>query len=226
MAEIVRSDSASLKELHFTDNMLLDDGADELGSALQEADDISKVVLSGNGMTAEGVHSLCFKLAQTAIQSLSITGVERGANAYMSNKVQGKGGRGIAKMLTAQHTELKTLVLSGANVGDDGIAAIAKGLARNSVLTTLDLHRNQITDAGAVLLARALATATGLELLIMTANRLTDEGVHALAEAVKQHPSIRVLDCDMNSKVTKEAKAALAAALAGPRGYGVSHEEL
>merc|ERR1712166_1727571 len=79
LAEIVRSDSASLKELHFTDNMLLDDGADELGSALQEADDISKVVLSGSGITADGVHALCIKLANTAIQSLSITGVERGA---------------------------------------------------------------------------------------------------------------------------------------------------
>lgn len=207
---------------------ILIEGADELGSALQEADDITKVVLSGNGISSEGVASLCSKLAGTALQSLSITGVERGANAHMSNRVQGKGGKGIAKMLKSKATQLKTLVLSGSNVGDDGLAAVVKGLAGNTVLTALDLHRNQITDAGALLLARALETGgRGLELVIMTANRLTDVGVLALAEAVKAHPSIKVLDCDMNTKVSKEAKATLAAALAAPRGYnGVAHQEL
>jgi hypothetical protein len=42
-AEIVRSASTGLQELHFTDNVLLDDGAAELGNALKEAHAIQKV---------------------------------------------------------------------------------------------------------------------------------------------------------------------------------------
>jgi Ran GTPase-activating protein (RanGAP) involved in mRNA processing and transport len=64
-------------------------------------------------------------------------------------------------MLQSETTYLKTLVLSGTNVGDEGVAEIAKGLNGNNQLTALDLHRCQITDEGAIALAKALSGAYG-----------------------------------------------------------------
>ena len=224
LIEIVRAAVAGLTELHFTDNSLFDEGAAALGVALAGAPAIRKLTLSGNTIGPAGIAALTESLVGGALTSISVTGVEGGANRGMSNRVEGDGAAGIRAMLEHRFSRLKTLVLSGANLGDDGVEELCEGLKGNTVLRSLDLHRNSITDEGAKALAEVLPF-TAVQLLILTANRLTDEGVEALAAAARQNPVLEVVDVDMNVKVSDSGRGALAAALSSGAPVG-RHEEL
>jgi len=226
LMEIIRAAKTDLQELHFTDNLLLDVGAADLGGALAEAASISKLVLSGNGITPPGVEELCSSLKNSPIDSLSITGVEGGANSWMSNNVEVEGGRGVASLLAAPNTRLSTLVLSGGNVGDKGLIEISRGIKGNTHLTQIDLHRNSISDEGIMVFAEAIESATSLELVILTANKISDDGAFALAKAIRLNPALRVVDCDMNTRVSQAGRDAIAAALDRQALNVGRHEEL
>lgn len=90
---IMSASNNNLVDLRFTDNILLDHGAAALGSALAGATSmIESLVLSGNGITPKGVFELCTSLAGASrLDALTITGVERGANSWMSNEVGFEG---------------------------------------------------------------------------------------------------------------------------------------
>lgn len=214
LIEIIQSASNVLHELHFTDNLLLDDGAAGLGLALSSAPFLGNLVLSGNGIGPAGVLEMCSNLiGATSLHSLSITGIEGGANSWMSNKVEVDGAKGLTKFMKSQNCNLRTLVLSGANLGDAGARELAKGIAGNSVIKMIDLHRNSIGDDGATALAKAFAEAPSLELVVLTANKISDSGALALSEAISRNPVLKVVDVDMNVRVSNIGKQAIEGAL-------------
>lgn len=51
--------------------------------------------------------------------------------------------------------------------------------------------------------AEAIESATSLELVILTANKISDDGAFALAKAIRSNPALRVVDCDMNTRVSQ-----------------------
>ena len=119
MAHMLSSASTSLRELRFTDNLLLDHGAESLGRfpgpyhlSMQArliagrageaiaGSSIEALVLSANGIGPAGVAALCRGLATASrLRELTISGVERGANSWMSNEVGDEGGAAIRALL-------------------------------------------------------------------------------------------------------------------------------
>ncbi len=82
-----------------------------------------------------------------------------------------------------QMTDLKTFGLSGANLSDKSIEALAPNLPVS--LQTLDLSFNRIGDPGFRELAKVLPSLKNLETLYLSGNIVRDGGVVALAEALK-----------------------------------------
>ena len=70
-------------------------------------------------------------------------------------------------------TALKSLILSGCNLSDEGCGEIASGLAVTLQLTKLDISANVINDSGIVTLCRVLQRLPVLEELNMSFNRLS-----------------------------------------------------
>jgi Ran GTPase-activating protein (RanGAP) involved in mRNA processing and transport len=96
------------------------------------------------------------------------------------------GARNIAKILEYGGTQLKELSLIGNPIGPDGLAYIAKSLAKNQILTTLQLKdcgvgNTQEDLEGLEALARALATNQTLEMLHFEENFIGDEGAEVFA---------------------------------------------
>jgi len=123
-------------------------------------------------------------------------------------------------------SKLSTLVLSGGNVGDDGLIEMSKGITGNTHLTVIDLHRNSITDKGIAAFAEAIESASSLQLVILTANKISDDGVFALAKSARLNPSLQVIDCDMNTRISQAGRDALSAALEGKSLNVGRHQEL
>ncbi len=63
------------------------------------------------------------------------------------------------------NSNIRTLNLSGNNIGDDGAVALAAMLERNTTLETLELNSNAIDLKGITALARALGNNTSLKVL-------------------------------------------------------------
>jgi len=201
-----------LEELRFSDNLLFDNGATELGNALADSS-VQKVVLSGNGIAPDGIASMAMALARSQnLTQLTISGAEGGKNSWMSNHVGEAGAQGIGILLNSR-SRMQRLVLAGSGLQDEGATVIGGAISGHPGLQILDLNRNAITDIGAKAVAEGLKKAAALKLLIMSTNKITDVGSIALAFAARANPKVRVIDLDHNSKITHKGKKAVQIAL-------------
>ncbi|EFJ51092.1 hypothetical protein VOLCADRAFT_116664 [Volvox carteri f. nagariensis] len=88
----------------------------------------------------------------------------------------------LADMLAASPS-LQSLCVGDSSLGDDGVAALARGVAASS-LTRLDLCNKGLGLRGAAALCTALAAAPSLTHLLLNSNpKLSDDGLHALCGA-------------------------------------------
>ena len=102
---------------------------------------------------------------------------------------------------------LEHLNLNDNSVGDDGIHALASGLATNRGLRTLNVTANHVGDEGARHLASALAKNAVLHTLLARHNNIGDAGAAKLAKGVEASGSLVVLFLGGNSVGDAGAKA-------------------
>jgi hypothetical protein len=94
--------------------------------------------------------------------------------------------------------QLQTLRLGGNALGDDGVAELARSLARVGSLQVLVLDTNRIGCAGAAALAGVLATSPRLRSLSVRANRICAQGTAALARGLALADWLAHLDMGLN----------------------------
>ena len=117
-----------------------------------------------------------------------------------------------SKLRDLRENTLKTLDLSGDEIGDAGATALADALRVNKSLETLDLDDNHIGDAGATALADALLVNETLETLFLTRNEIRDAGATALADTLLVNETLKNLFLDDNY-IGEAGATALAGAL-------------
>ena len=171
----------------------------------------------GDGWSAESeqLASLCEALPQlAALRKLSLARNPIAADgAAMLGAALGVLGE------AASGSALAVLDLSFTEIGADGAASLALGLAASTNLTEVDVRGNYLSDEGAVALATALggsaSRALRLAALAVDTNGIRSEGAVALARCCASRPTLTRLSLADNL-LKDEGACALAAALNTP----------
>ena len=100
--------------------------------------------------------------------------------------------------------KLNHLGLAGVGLGNDGLGLLAKGLACSSSLAdgVLDLSGNDIGDTGLQALASSLASNGKVRELHLSRNNFCDTGLEVLAETLAHNRALRVLSISGNTAIT------------------------
>jgi Ran GTPase-activating protein (RanGAP) involved in mRNA processing and transport len=102
-------------------------------------------------------------------------------------------------MALSQNSNLTALKLGYNNLGDDGVAILATGIAIHHSLVLLDLGFNNFGDIGAKALARAMRQAAAhhnggsLRTLYLAGNLIGEDGALAIADFIRQGSQLRKL---------------------------------
>ncbi|CAN0192804.1 unnamed protein product, partial [Ectocarpus sp. 12 AP-2014] len=186
-----------LRELVLADNMLGDDGAEDLAEGLTGHPCLETLILDGNDIGHDGTQGLCEALLQNhSIKKLSLRrnllladSAERLAQLLLRNgaietldlaynPIGPEGLRRLSGFLW-KNTSLETLGLCGCEIEPagvkSGIYTLAQGLCTNRALTSLDLAANELDEYAGQELAHSLVknkTLTGIDL---TGNNVPDE---------------------------------------------------
>ena len=91
------------------------------------------------------------------------------------------GSDAVAGLLDGTMTKLK---LKGSQIGDSGVATLAKVLPQCTALKELDLDSSNITDVGAATLFQVLPQCEALWKLSLSSNQIGDPGAVAAAESL------------------------------------------
>jgi Ran GTPase-activating protein (RanGAP) involved in mRNA processing and transport len=143
----------------------------------------------------------------------------------------------LVKMALLQNANLTVLKLAYNNLGDAGVATLAKGIATHHALNLLDLGFNNMGDEGAKALARGLREAAAslsngkargtLQTLYLAGNLIGEEGAMAIADFIRQGSHLQKLYMTGNRIGGDGVKAITEAILEGEmRRTGLSGETL
>jgi hypothetical protein len=114
--------------------------------------------------------------------------VEAGAWSlrYRWKRLANEGAADLARLFGSRHEHsVQELDLTGCDIGDDGIAALAQVLARDEKIQTLVLNCNSYADKGMAALSKMLTTNTSLTSLDVSSSRSGEPGIISLADALE-----------------------------------------
>ena len=166
------------------------------------------------GLTAKDCGTIAAHLANaTSLRTLRIAGL---SGIHHTWEQPGIGASGMAIIAAALPRGLEVLDISGNEVGDAGIEALASAIVLRSLtgLRELKLPLNSISNAGVVALAAALRSLPGLQLEVLNLdhNWIGANGSIALAGAIRAGVHVRRLMLAGNN-VGERGGSALAASL-------------
>ncbi|KAM9772460.1 NACHT, LRR and PYD domains-containing protein 3-like isoform 5-T5 [Syngnathus typhle] len=233
----VLSSPCSLRELNLSDNDLGDDGlealaaglakpkcalqvlklrwcnlskksCEALASVLSSSCSLRKLDLSHNDLGDDGLEALAAGLAKPkcALQVLKL----RGCN------LSKKSCEALASVLSSP-CSLRELDLGLNDLGDDGLEALAAGLAKpQCTLQGLGLSCCKLSKKSCEALASVLSSPGSLRELNLSWNDLCDDGLEALAAGLaKPQCALQVLGLEW-CKLSKKSCEALASVLSSP----------
>ncbi|CAJ1958722.1 unnamed protein product [Cylindrotheca closterium] len=145
-------------------------GAEAVSQILQCSPELKYLYVSNNNFGNSGVAHL----AHAASRQLDVCHIG-------DNKIDHIGARVIADVLLGEASVVRTLVLDGNNLGNEGATIIAEGLRKNKNLAKLDLRNNRIDKAGMLALLQVLKNDNmTLQYLML---QETDEGCSRHAQS-------------------------------------------
>ncbi|XP_061133346.1 NACHT, LRR and PYD domains-containing protein 3-like isoform X3 [Syngnathus typhle] len=157
-----------------------------LASVLSSSRTLSHLDLSRNDLRDDGLEALAAGLAkpQCTLQVLEL----------MNCKLSEKSCEALASVLSSSRT-LSHLDLSANGLRDDGLEALAAGLAKpQCTLQVLRLYRCKLSKKSCEPLASVLSSSRTLSHLDLSANGLGDDGLEALAAGLaKPQCTLQVL---------------------------------
>ena len=188
---------SQVTEVDLRNNLITDDGAAALARALggnvqgKGSDRVVNVRLAHNLIGSAGAKALGNALATNeGLVELDLS----------YNHIKPAGGRSIAAGLAAnKHTSLRTLILDGCDIGDQGAGAIAAAMLHSpslrTSLYTLSMQKAGVMALGASKLAAAVAIRSSqLRTLDLSNNKgLGDRGAVKIFEALLTNKHLRNL---------------------------------
>ena len=130
-----------------------------------------------------------------------------GLNRQLDDYINNHPGTKLTEFLE-NPTGVKTLVLTGNDIGYEGVEFLAEALKTNKTLQNLDLMNNRFGPKGVEFLAEALKTNKPLQTLHLGYNKIGNEGAIAIAEALKINKTLQTLDLK-NNWIEDEGKFAI-----------------
>ncbi len=170
--------SSSLQHLELPSNELSVAGIKSMLPFLQNTNNLTWLILSGNNIQSEGFNMLFLALSDSPIELLACESCDVESIEIDSEQVP---------------NHLRTLALGGNNINADGCHEIAKLLrGGDSTLQRLKLDDNKIDDDGVEILVDALQSNTTLKHLDLKANNgVTEQGKIKLLKLVNDVSSIK-----------------------------------
>ncbi|XP_037098598.1 protein NLRC5-like isoform X4 [Syngnathus acus] len=233
----VLSSPGSLRELGLGDNDLGDDGleplaaglakpectlqvlglsgcklskksCEALASVLSSPGSLRELDLSHNDLYDDGLEALAAGLAKPQC-TLQVLGLEQ-------CELSKKSCEALASVLSSP-CSLRELELSCNDLGDDGLEALAAGLAKpQCTLEVLGLNCCELSKKSCEALAFVLSSPCSLRELELSCNDLGDDGLEALAAGLaKPQCTLQVLELEQ-CELSKKSCEALASVLSSP----------
>ncbi|KAM9834912.1 uncharacterized protein ACBT44_014828 isoform 2-T4 [Syngnathus typhle] len=179
-----------------------------LASVLSSSRTLRELDLGLNDLCDDGLEALAAELAkpQCTLQVLRL----------WNCKLSKKSCEALASVLSSSRT-LSHLDLNRNNLCDDGLEALAAGLAKpQCTLQVLELQRCKLSKKSCEALASVLSSPGSLRELDLGFNDLRDDGLEALAAGLaKPQCTLQVLRL-WNCKLSKKSCEALASILSSP----------
>ncbi|KAH8067764.1 hypothetical protein JL721_7321 [Aureococcus anophagefferens] len=188
-------------EICLNGHRLKDDGAWALADAIRSGGGggaLRVLALQANGLSGDGVGSLCTALASGAALKLESLDLSK-------NRIGVEGGRAVGLLLSEKWD----------GNADDADRAVAVGVVGNGTLRNLDLNENGVGEFGCAALARALLRNGVLQSLSLAGNRVDAEGAKHLSVPVRISGALRRLELANNQAVGSLGAYHLGEALAG-----------
>ncbi|XP_049579084.1 NACHT, LRR and PYD domains-containing protein 3 isoform X1 [Syngnathus scovelli] len=206
----------TLRVLRLQKCQLSKKSCEALASVLSSSRTLSHLDLSLNDLHDDGLEALAAVLAkpQCTLQVLRLE--------YCG--LREKSCEALASVLSSSRT-LSHLDLTWNNLHDDGLEALAAGLAKpQCTLQVLGLVRCKLSKKSCEALASVLSSSRTLSHLALSWNDLHDDGLEALAAGLaKPQCTLQVLRL-VRCKLTKKSGEALASVLSSP--CNLSHLDL
>lgn len=105
----------------------------------------------------------------------------------------------------AESLIIKSLDLSGKQIGDNEIKTLIESIKNSTSLNHLDLSNNEITDAGAIALAEMLKSNYSLLSLKLKKNRIGKEGLKTISRALLTNKNLGAIFLDGNQPIYEES---------------------
>jgi len=153
------------------------EGAKHLAEWLKKNKSVKKLNLKGNNLREEGLRLIVTAILENRQNSVSLLEVS-------GNSIGPEGAKQAARLIS-EH-KIVEFFCGGNNLGDDGVATVAKALPGNTTLKILSLELNLISNVGAKAAAKSLSEAKTLVLdtLDLSYNRIGVEGAVTLRQAL------------------------------------------
>jgi NLR family CARD domain-containing protein 3 len=186
--------NTSIQRLYLiNDDLMGIDSAEHLSAIVNGVCQVEELYLGENNLEDSGVAILSNAIIQKGPEStLSVLDVR-------SNNLTATGALSMQGLIV-NGSNLKTLIISNNELGDNGVMAIARGLQQSSKgsLEKLDVNANIISSVGAVALAMMLRMNKSLSELNLSYNNIGDEGAVAIAAALQVNKTLRCLSLRRN----------------------------
>lgn len=151
----------------------------DLGNACQPVESLAELDLRNNDIRETGAPELVHSLSGAAVRCLKLK-----SNHLGRDGIQHIGAAVVVPCCDGGLPLIRDLEVAGNSLGAEGVAALAKLLAKTSnCIERLDVHRNNCSEKGAEALAELLRSSPTLHSLRASNNNIR-EGSHALASAI------------------------------------------
>ncbi|CAM9474289.1 unnamed protein product, partial [Ectocarpus fasciculatus] len=182
-----------LRELVLADNMLGDDGAEDLAEGLKGHPCLQTLILDGNDIGHDGTQGLCEALLQNhSMKKLSLR-----RNCLLADSAES-----LAQMLL-RNGAIETLDLAYNPIGPEGLRRLSGFLWKNTSLETLGLRGCEVeptgVKSGIYTLAQALCTNRALTSLDLAANELDEYAGQELAHSLVKNKTLTDIDLTGNN---------------------------
>ncbi|XP_076829409.1 ribonuclease inhibitor-like [Brachyhypopomus gauderio] len=192
IASVLSLGYSTVKELHLSNNSLLDSGVEHLTAVLKNPHcKLENLVLTECGLQEQS----CSAVAEVLVSGSSCL---RELNLSI-NDLQDSGVKQLSEALKHPSCRLKKMGLCKCCISEEGCAALVSALETNPAhLTELDLSGNKLGDSGVKQICSLLKNSHCiLQTVKLCDNNITEEGYEALSSALKSNPSSHLTDLDL-----------------------------
>lgn len=206
LAELLRTPATTLQVLQLHGNYFGAAGVAAICEAVKTNKELLRLTIGNNHATDDAAHAIAAMLeGNYTLEELDLR----------LNSLTAVGVKTIAQQGLAKNTSLRSLTLSGNQVGPVGANELTHVLSahQRSVIEQLDLSSCGLTSTGGVRIASLLSTSISLKDINLSDNALDDEAAVCLAQNIADGVAISLVDVSCNEIGEEGASQLIDAAL-------------